>query len=161
MTKEAPQQVVLKNVRVKYAKLIRPGAAFDEGQPDLWSVNMYVTTEDEGKLFALGVSPKTDKEDQAFYVAKRNVTSKTGAPVKPPSLVDAKKQPVTEEVGNGSVCNIAVTPFAWKKGAKTGVILYLNAVQVINHVPFGNFDPFTEIEVPDAPPADDNDGLPW
>lgn len=136
--KEQPKQVVLKNVRVKWAKLIRPGAAFDEGQPDLWSVNMYVTAEDRDRLLAIGCTAKTDKDDQEFFIAKRNTVNKNGEHVKPPALVNGHKHPFTEEVGNGSVCNIAVTPFAWTKAKKSGVILYLNAVQVINHVPASN-----------------------
>lgn len=151
--KKNPEQVVLRNVRVKYAKLIRPGQAFDEGQPDLWSVNMYVTPDDRAKLIALGATEKLDKMSEGFFVAKRNVSNKKGESVKPPSVVDAKKAPFTEEVGNGSVCNIAVTPFEWVKGKNTGILLYLNAVQVVTHVAMtGGVDAFDVIEdAPDAP----------
>lgn len=153
------QQIVLKNVRVKYAKLIRPGQAFDEGQPDLWSANMYVTDEDRDKLMAMGCNPKEDKNHEEFFVAKRNVVNKRNENVKPPMVVDGRKQPFTEEVGNGSVCNLAVTPFPWSKGKKSGVILYLNAVQVVNHVPMSSgIDAF---EVVDEQTAEANDGLPF
>lgn len=141
------EQIVLKNVRVKYAKLIRPGQAFDEGQPDLWSVNMYVTPEDAAKLKAHGAEPKTDKDGVPFYVAKRNTLSKKRETVHPPALVDGHKKPFDSELGNGSVANIAVTPFPWTKGARSGVLLYLNAVQVVNHVPMSaGVDAFEMIE---------------
>lgn len=153
--KKPAEQVVLRNVRVKYAKLIRPGQAFDEGQPDLWSVNMYVTEEDRHRLSTLGAMPKLDKNSEEFFVAKRNVSNKKGEAVKPPSVVDGKKAPFAEEVGNGSVCNIAVTPFEWEKGRvgspsyKTGILLYLNAVQVVTHVALsGGVDAFDVIEEP-------------
>jgi len=152
---EKPQQIVLKNARVKYAKLIKPGHAFDEGQPDLWSVNIYPTDEDADKLRDIGANAKEDKNGGTFYVAKRNVVNKKGEAVPPPALVDSRKQPFTQEVGNGSVCNIAVTPFNWKKGQKTGVILYLNAAQVVNHVEATQgVDAFEVMDMPDG--VDDN-----
>lgn len=152
-TEKKAQQIVLKNVRVKYAKLIRPGQAYDEGQPDLWSVNMYVNAEAKAQLTAVGATPKIDKEGGEYFIAKRNVVNKNREDVKPPILVDGRKEPFTEEVGNGSICNIAVTPFPWEKGRagtpsyKTGVLIYLNAVQVVNHVPMSTgADAFEVIE---------------
>jgi len=165
---EKPQQIVLKNARVKYAKLIRPGHAFDEGQPDLWSVNMYLTPEDQDMLTRLGATAKTDKDGADFFVAKRNVRNKKGEDVKPPQMVDGKKQPFAEEVGNGSVCNIAVTPFRWEKGRagtatyKSGILIYLNAVQVVNHVAANNAaDTFTVIDGAPGDASDNGDGLPF
>ena len=162
------EQIVLKNVRVRYAKLIRPGTAFDEGQPDLWSVNMYVTDADRTKLLGLGATEKMDKDNNGFFIAKRNVVNKNREDVKPPVLVDGLKRPMTVEVGNGSICNIAVTPFEWEKGRpgtpahRTGTLLYLGAVQVVKYVePSGGADAFEVIEEeqaaegasPDADPA--------
>lgn len=166
MNTDKPAQVVLKNVSVKWAKLIRPGQAFDEGQPDLWSVNMFVTPEDHKKLLDLGCeAKKSDKDDALFFVAKRNVKNKKGDPVPPPALVDGRKQPMTEEVGNGSVCNIAVTPFEWKKGQREGVLLYLNAVQVVNYLPASNgvdaFDVIDDAQAASNDKTDDGDGLPF
>jgi len=156
MEKKAAEQVVLKNVRVKYAKLIRPGQAYDEGQPDLWSVNMYVTPADSDHLLAIGATIKEDKEGQSFFVAKRNVSNKKGDAVKPPAVVNGAKQPFTEEVGNGSVCNIAVTPFPWTKGKNSGILLYLNAVQVVNHVAASQgVDAFDVVDTGDAEEKND------
>lgn len=161
MSEKKAEQVVLRNVRVKYAKLIRPGQAYDEGQPDLWSVNMYVTDADRDHLLALGATVKTDKNGDEFFVAKRNVSNKKGEAVKPPSVVDGKKAPFTEEVGNGSTCNIAVTPFPWTKGKNTGILLYLNAVQVVNYIAMsGGVDAFEVIEEPEGAKDPMND-LPW
>lgn len=167
--KKPAEQIVLKNVRVKYAKLIRPGQAFDEGQPDLWSVNMYLTPKDREHLLAIGATEKTDKDGQPFFVTKRNVTNKNREAVKPPSVVNGAKQPFNEEVGNGSICNIAITPFEWEKGKagtpsyKRGILLYLNAVQVVEHVPMsGGVDAFDVIEQPDATVrVNDGSDLPW
>lgn len=167
--KKPAEQIVLKNVRVKYAKLIRPGQAFDEGQPDLWSVNMYVTPKDREHLLAIGATIKQDKDGNEFFVTKRNVTNKNREAVKPPSVVNGAKQPFAEEVGNGSICNIAVTPFEWEKGKagtpsyKRGILLYLNAVQVVEHVPMsGGVDAFDVIEEPaSANKGEEKDDLPF
>jgi len=164
MSDKKPEQLVLKNVKVKYAKLIRPGQAYDEGQPDLWSVNMYVSEKDSDMLQRLGATPKYDKDTKEFYVAKRNVKNKKNEDVKAPLLVDARKQPFAEEVGNGSVCNIAITPFEWSKGRvgtptyKSGILLYLNAVQVVDHVAMtSGVDAFDVI----GEPAEEKDDLPF
>lgn len=160
-TDKKPEQIVLKNVRVKYAKVIRPGQAFDEGQPDLWSVNMYLNAEETRKVVAAGATAKVDKDGNDYFIAKRNVINKNREAVKPPVLVDGKKQPFDQEIGNGSICNVAVTPFEWKKGQKTGVLLYLNALQVINHVAMSNgVDAFDVVE--DAPSnGNDESDLPF
>lgn len=154
-----PQQIVLKNARVRYAKVIKPGHAFDEGQPDLWSVNIYPTDSDRELLLATGATEKMDKNNDGFFIAKRNTRNKQGDAVQPPAVVDAKKNPFTQEIGNGSVCNIAVTPFTWTKGKNTGVLLYLNAVQVVNHVAASQgVDAFDVVDTGDA---ETGDGLPF
>lgn len=156
------EQIVVKNVRVRYAKLIRPDRAFDESHPDLWSVNMYVNAEGRAQLIAAGATPKMDKDNAEYFISKRNVTNKEREAVKPPLLVDGKKQPFDQEVGNGSICNIALTPFPWEKGRagspgyKSGVLLYLKAVQVVEHVAMSNgVDAF---DVVDEPTDNNNDG---
>jgi hypothetical protein len=151
-------QMVLKNVRVKYAKVTRPGKAYDDSKPDEWSVNMYVTEEDTAALTAAGVSCKEDKDGHEYYLAKRATKNGKGEAVKPPQVVDSKKEPFTDDIGNGSVCNIAVTLFPWErdKGKRKGILLYLNAVQVVNHVAYnaGGTDVF---DVVDGNTGDDED----
>jgi hypothetical protein len=46
------------------------------------------------------------------------------------------------------VCNIAVTLFNWTFGKKKGILLYLKAIQVVNHVPYsaGGGDVFDAVE---------------
>lgn len=148
--KKEPDQLMLKNVRVKYAKVIRPGKAYDDSQPDLWSVNMYVTDEDRDALMSRGINPKEDKEGHEYFVAKRNTISRDKAPVLPPAIVTAAKAPWGgDDIGNGSVCNIAVTLFPWSKSkTQKGVLIYLNAMQVVNHVPYtaGGTDQFEQVD---------------
>jgi hypothetical protein len=47
------------------------------------------------------------------------------------------------------VCNIAVTLFPWAKSkTQKGTLLYLNAIQVVNHVPYsaGGGDVFDAVD---------------
>ena len=148
--KKEAEQLVLKNVRVKYAKVIKPGKAYDESQADLWSVNMYLTDEDRDALMARGINPKEDKEGNEYWVAKRNTVNKSGDPVKAPQILAANLGAWSgDDIGNGSVCNIAVTLFPWQKSkTQKGTLLYLNALQVVNHVPYsqGGTDVFDAVE---------------
>lgn len=140
----------LKNCRVKYAKVIRPGKAYTEGRPDEWSVNIYPTAEDREALMAHGCNPKEDKAGEEYWVAKRSTKAKSGKDVAAPKVVDAKLVPFPEDIGNGSVCNINVTLFPWKMGPRSGIKLYLNAVQVVNHVAYSaGGDDFDPVDVPE------------
>lgn len=137
MEKQEFEQMMLKNVSVKWAKVIKAGKAYDDSHPDEWSVNMYVTQEDSDALIERGVACKEDKEGGSFFVAKRSTKTRAGDNAKPPVVVDVSKAPFTEEIGNGSVCNVIVTLFPWSKGKAKGVKLYLQGVQVVTHVPYG------------------------
>ena len=157
--KKDAKTLKLTNVRVKYCKVIKPGKAYDDGAPDEWSTNMYVTPEDRDTLMANGVNPKEDKEGHEYWLAKRKTVNTKSEAVKPPVVVDGSKRPFTDDIGNGSVCNVAVTLFPWERKGKSGVLLYLNAVQVVNHVPFSGaggadaFDVVTPDEDTDAAAA--------
>ena len=131
------EELVLNNCSVRYAKVHTPGKAYEETAPPEWSINCYVSDENRELLMAHGVQPKEDKEGAEYFTAKRATKSRAGADVKPPIVVDAKKAPFTEDIGNGSVCNVAVTLFPWTKGKKSGVKMYLQAVQVMTHIPYG------------------------
>jgi hypothetical protein len=136
MMKKA-EELVLNNCSVRYAKVHTPGKAYEETAPPEWSINCYVSDENRDLLMAHGVQPKEDKEGAEYFTAKRATKSRAGADVKPPIVVDAKKAPFTDDIGNGSVCNVAVTLFPWTKGKKSGVKVYLQAVQVMTHIPYG------------------------
>jgi len=151
------QVVKLQNVRVKYAKVIKPGKAYDDGAPDEWSVNMYLTPEGRDAVMAAGANPKEDKEGIEYWVAKRKTVNAKGEATKAPPVVDGAKRPFTDDIGNGSVCNIVVTLFPWERKGRSGVFIYLNAVQVVNHVPFGGGGGVDEFDI--VTPDDDTDAV--
>lgn len=150
--KEEAKTFKIKRALVKYAKVHRPGKAYDTSHPDEWSINAYPSEEDAKALEALGVEVKTDKENLAYVVAKRSTKTKAGGDAAKPDVVDHIKKPFTEDIGNGSICNVAVTLFPWSKGNRSGMKVYLNAVQVIKHVAFQNsgVDSFDEEEVEES-----------
>jgi hypothetical protein len=154
-------EMVLRNVRVNYAKVIRPGAAYEEGKPDEWSVNMYVTAEDAAKLKAQHVTGKLDRDGAEYFVAKRASVSKKGDKVSPPQIVDGGKNLWNGgDIGNGSVCNVKVALFPWAFKNRRGVYVYLQGLQVVNHVPYtsGGVDAF---DVVDTAGAEEPNDLPW
>ena len=161
--KDENLQFVLNNVRVKYAKVIRPGKAYDDNKPDEWSVNMYVTDEDAKRLEKAGCSARADKDGGEYFLAKRAVKSGNGKDVDPPRIVDAAKKPWNgDDIGNGSVCNVIVTLFPWNRKGRTGVFIYLNAMQVVNFVPYkkSDVDSFDAVEGAEAS-NDKTDDLPF
>lgn len=129
-------ELVLRNTSVKYAKVLRPGKAYDESKAPEYSVNLYVSEADRDTLMAHGVNPKEDKDGNEYFLAKRSTRNSKGDEVKPPVLVGPNKAPFTEDIGNGSVCNVAITLFPWERQKRRGVLLYLNAMQVVTHVAY-------------------------
>ncbi len=75
------------------------------------------------------------------------ITLKSTRPVK---VVDKEKTPITELVGNGSVCNVAWNPFEWAFKKKSGISAGLQALQVIKLVSYssGGVDEF-DFDAPD------------
>ena len=65
----------------------------------------------------------------------RFVTLKSTRPIK---VVDLNKRPLTDLVGNGSICNIAWNPFDWKFKKKTGISAGLQALQVVDLVTYAS-----------------------
>jgi hypothetical protein len=134
--KKEYEQLKVTNASVKWAKVITPGKGY-KTNPDEWTIDMYVTDEDRDALMARGVNPKEDEDGNEYFRAKRRTKTGAGKDQAPPVVVDSKKMPFTENIGNGSVCNVIVTLFPWSEGKKKGVMLYLQAVQVVNHVAYG------------------------
>ena len=60
--------------------------------------------------------------------------------------MDANKDPFTDLIGNGSLCNIAYSIRPWTGFGGEGVAADLNAVQVLEHVPYEGDKGITEFE---------------
>jgi hypothetical protein len=147
MDKESVNYVV-KGAKVKWAKVYEPDGTFP---PARWSVNVYPSEVDKAALLKLGIQFRTDDKDGGqFFVAKRNVETNAGKKMDPPRVVDAAKRPFTEPIGNGSTCNVIVNVYPWTFGKKTGMGAWLEAVQVVEHIPYASTERVDFDEVPGA-----------
>ena len=117
--KKEYETVKIRNARVKYAKVIRPGKAYDESQPDEWSVNIYPTDEDRDTLMAHGANPKLVGKDMIdiqdvdgkYFVKERVEWARSKSSfwqdykfVNPTSKKIEAKQMYCERVSETAVC---------------------------------------------------------
>lgn len=120
---------------VRWAKIQSP----DDNNK--YTVDMILDAKGIALMESLGIPVKTDKNDDSikFVTMTRHAFNPDGEP-KPFRIIDAKLQPFTELVGNGSVCRIEFFDREWAygKGAlrKTGVQAYMVGFQVKELVPF-------------------------
>lgn len=141
-----------------WASVQSPNTTYDP----VYSVDLVVDLETAKRLKAEGLEVKKKKEgDKGFEAGdlvvkfKRKAFKKSGEPNSAPTVVDAKKNPFSELIGNGSVVKVSYTPFEWSYAGKSGTTGWLNAVQVIEHVPYeGGFgvDEFESEEGTDSKP---------
>ena len=119
-----------------WASVTRPNTTFDP----VYQIDLSVD-EDTAKSFKdSGVSVKTDDRGNIVKF-KRKVSRADGTKNPMPRLVDSAKNPIDVLVGNGSKVKVLYKPFDWKFAGKSGTSLDLQAVQVIELVPYGeDFD---------------------
>lgn len=100
-----------------------------------WKTDMYpIDDAEEAKLTALGIAVHEDKDGNRYYRAKRNEVRKSDKKVQSkPVCVDKARNEFTGPVGNGSLCNVQVSPFDYE-GEN---YLYFQGVQVLELVAFG------------------------
>lgn len=129
-------------VEVRWAKLIAPDTAFGKNE---WSIDLVLSEEQAKEFGDLGFNVREKDGDKLLRLKKKAVTA-AGAINKPPQVVGPDAMPFTEEIGNGSICNINFSAKAWAVGATPTLAGYLNGVQVVQHVGRGSvgFAPVTE-----------------
>lgn len=114
----------------------------------------------------IGLKVNKDGEELFKFRTQHEYQNKAGETIKRTvPMFDAKKNKITVDIGNGSIIRVAFTPSPyWKSKTNNGVALYMDAIQVIKHVPrgkntaeafgFGEEDGFEiddETPFPDAP----------
>lgn len=102
-----------------------------------WKTNIIpINDAEEAKLTTLGVERHED-DGVGYYRTKRNEKKKsTGETVEKPVCVDKSRNNFTGNVGNGSVCNVQVSPFDYDGET----YLYFQGIQVLELVSFGAAD---------------------
>ena len=125
-----------------WASVITPNTKFDAD--GVWTIdvgNLDDLNKKKAQKDGLTVKNKGDEKDD-FVTIKRKVRNAKGNLNRQPNVVDANKTLITETmVGNGSKVKVLYKPFDWKFAGKSGTSLDLQAVQVIDLVPYGeDFD---------------------
>lgn len=138
----------LSNVPVRYAHLQTPDTAFGDCKFHLQALCDDGTA---GNLEKMGfvLKEKKDKEGNVtknILNPKKNGRKKDGTPNEPPSVVGLDgRTPFTDELGNGSVCNLLLSAKAWQVKGTWVLSCYIESVQVVKHVPrSGGFDDLSE-----------------
>lgn len=177
---------IIKNVKIFYAKLDpkRPNAKLNKDNPT-WELQCRTNSVDQKKEWeSLGMKvrllvgkegsenegePILDEEGKKQWrlnLKKRSLNKKR-EPQSPVEVLDGKNKPVDpRSVGDGSIANIRIMQYEYKKADDTiGIAPVLMAIQLVRHVvrkakPMEEFgETETEVVVPES--TEDNEDPPF
>lgn len=126
---------VLKEVRCRWASVIEPNTKFEP----TWEIEAELNDEQAAMFADAGVRLKEDDGVKLLRFKRKVSGQKKGGGTytnEPPKVVDGNKEPFDKLIGNGSLVNIAYNLRPWEMMGNTGVKADLNAVQVLEHVPY-------------------------
>ena len=169
------------NVKVQWAKLNEDNVEKPyqgEGMEN-WTIQAILSDAQADAYKKTGFFPKFKRDMESDLVLEdglRQVKLKKsttfgvgGKPKKGVVVVDAYGNPITDLIGNGSVCNIQCSSHTWSRDGKENTSLELQAVQVLELVAFESTsggDEFTptfsfekqkEVALADVPVESDED----
>jgi len=135
----------LEGLKCMYPRLFEPDTKFES----VWKVDLILPDELAQSMAAVGFNVRQkDYGDGEVNVitAKRKTHKRSGDPMYPPNVYgpDAKRWAKEDAIGNGSVLNVQVAAMYREVGGKLRLPLYLNAVQVVEHVPY-HASPFAAV----------------
>jgi hypothetical protein len=142
-------QFRLNNVEVHWAKLYVPDTAFGNNR---YTIDMHLDDALAALLKAEGfnVQDKEAKDGTIIknvFKAKKDALTKAGKIQKAPEVVGPDgRTPFTEDIGNGSICNLILSARAWEISRKWTLACYIEKVQVVKHIPYakGGFEDVSE-----------------
>lgn len=120
----------------KWASIQKPNTKFEP----VWTIDIIVDEATKGRLEAVGLKTKKDKDGDTIFKIKRKVNKKDGSENSPPEVLDAEGNPFTRLVGNGSKVKVNFSPYDWESFGSSGKNAWLNSVTVLEHVPFEEED---------------------
>ena len=143
-----------------WASIVAPNTTFDSD--GVWSIDVCnLDKKNLGIVNKDGLTVKNKGDDRGdFVTVKRKVRNqKSGELNRAPTVVDAQKRTMMNTaVGNGSVVNVKYNPFDWDFGGRKGIGANLNAVQVIDLIPYSSDNDGEDFEVvADGFSAEDSD----
>lgn len=121
------------NVKVQWAKLQEVDRAYEP----MWSVDMILDDKTADDFAKVGFNVVKNKDMDWKLKAKRKETTKGGKTQKPPWVKLEDGTTVTDEVGNGSTCDVEVYAKYVTVSGKEYLSCYLNGVTVKDLVAFG------------------------
>ena len=144
------EEFLISNRPVKWAR-VQPDNPDTKYEP-CWKVDIVLDEEWKKNLKKSGFKIHQDGDGDWVLRCKRKVKTRLGKTQRPPRVVGIDGKTVFDEpIGNGSICNIMVYGKYQDVAGVTHLASYLNALQVIEHIPFGGgkgFDDLTDPEVP-------------
>jgi len=141
-----------------WARVHEAADPFGDDKPK-FSIDLIINDKKELKrLKDEGLNPKKKKSEDGFPVFSFETLAKDsqGNDRRPPAVVDRSgSRDFYEPIGNGSDVVVMFTPREWNMKGRKGIKGYLNGVQVLNHVAYGEtFDSYDEEDgVEDQGPA--------
>ena len=132
-----------------WASIVAPNTTFDSD--GVWSID--VCNLDKKNLDIVkkdGLTVKNKGDDRGdFVTVKRKVRNqKSGELNRAPTVVDAQKRAMMNTaVGNGSVVNVKYNPYEWEFAGRKGIGANLNAIQVVDLVPYSSDSDGEDFEV--------------
>jgi hypothetical protein len=169
--------MILKNMKVAWAKLREDNKDVSVDFGDTWSIQVYVDKDFAEKWNSSDMSPKAkvakadvESGNMSIQFKKDCVWKKSGDPKQPPVVVDMFGEPVTTNIGNGSLCNIQYKKWDWTYMGKKGTSTELTAVQVVELVEFAgggddtvgfSYDAKAEVPLADVTMEEGEDDIPF
>lgn len=132
---------VFRNVEVLWANVLTPNTAFT---PE-WQVTVLldedqaaVLQEEAKALSPKGIKFKKNDDGMIEFKIKRRVAKADGTGDNPnPVCINLKKEPFTQNIGNGSICNVQYSLYYYENKFGKGVGADFKGIQVVKHIPFG------------------------
>ncbi len=114
-----------------------------------WSLDLEVSNKEKKRLVAEGLRPyfKDGEQETNIFKFQRKEVSSKGNELGAPTVVDANKNPWDNgELGNGSKVTVSFFTFEHAMTNKYGLGKSLNAIQVVDHVPYEGGSGVSEFE---------------
>jgi len=134
----AGSEFTLMNVEVEWANIQadNPDTRFEHA----WKIDAILSDSEAKSMEASGFGIRKNKDGRNVLTLKTKcVSSRTQKRNSPPEVFGRDgRTPFTEELGNGSVCNIKGYAKYVEVNGKTYLPAYINKVQVVEHVSRGS-----------------------
>ena len=124
------------NGKAYWASVVTPNTTFDED--GVYSIDLAVDEENKKSAVSEGLSIKNKGDERGDFVTiKRKATRKDGTQNRAPEIKDNMKRPLEGVlIGNGSNVNVLYRMYDWKWGGNSGKSAELQAIQVVDLVPY-------------------------